>query len=266
MKIFTFYNFKDFELKKDKFSAFNSENNNLSGYSYTAKKNVEFVVNNNKNINYRESLICPETRLNNRLRSCFHFLDISCNFFFDDKIYITEQVTPFFKYLNKINQNLQGSEFLTDGTQFGKKNKNGILNQDLTSLTFKNNSFQKVLSFECLEHIPNYRKAISEIYRILEINGNLILTVPFLIFSKKNIIRAEVDEFGNIFHHKEPEYHGNPTTGNKLGSLCFYHFGWELIEDLKNVGFKTASVNLIWSEFYKYSGNIFSQIIIKAIK
>ena len=33
---------------------------------------------------------------------------------------------------------------------------------------------------------------------------------------------------------REPEYHGDPISG---GVLCFHHFGWALLDDVREAGF-----------------------------
>jgi len=44
-----------------------------------------------------------------------------------------------------------------------------------------------------------------------------------------------------------PEYHGNPTKPDE-GSLCFYHFGWDLVDQLKEGGAKDAGVVSFYSD------------------
>lgn len=41
-----------------------------------------------------------------------------------------------------------------------------------------NESFDVVIAFDVLEHVPNYREALMEVYRILPPNGCAIFTVP----------------------------------------------------------------------------------------
>lgn len=45
-------------------------------------------------------------------------------------------------------------------------------------MPFSNNIFDKVIMTEVLEHIDDDKKALSEVYRILKLNGVLVLTVP----------------------------------------------------------------------------------------
>ena len=49
---------------------------------------------------------------------------------------------------------------------------------DVTSLEFPDEFFDKILCSEVIEHIPNYQKAISEMYRVLKLSGCLIISTP----------------------------------------------------------------------------------------
>ncbi len=54
-----------------------------------------------------------------------------------------------------------------------------VQHEDATCLSFSNNSFDVVVGNHIMEHIPDDRKAISEIYRILKPGGRAILQVPY---------------------------------------------------------------------------------------
>lgn len=49
---------------------------------------------------------------------------------------------------------------------------------DATGLPFADESFDKVICSEVLEHIPDYRKVISEIHRVLRTGGIAAISVP----------------------------------------------------------------------------------------
>lgn len=51
---------------------------------------------------------------------------------------------------------------------------------DATKMNFKDNSFDIVFMIEVLEHIPDPRKAINEIYRVLKPGGRVVLSTPFI--------------------------------------------------------------------------------------
>lgn len=65
----------------------------------------------------------------------------------------------------------------------GKKRFQNIKNlffseQDVTAMTFKNNTFDRVLSMETIEHIENEDQYCREINRVLKSNGKLIMSTP----------------------------------------------------------------------------------------
>jgi SAM-dependent methyltransferase len=185
--------------------------------------------------NFRERLVCPTCGLNNRMRACIHLLERNLSLQSSATIYATEQVTLLFAALNRRFLHIIGSEFLSDGSARGSVNTSGTRNEDMTCLTFPSGEFDAVLSFECLEHIPNYRAALAECRRILKPNGMFLLTAPFRIDASATLIRAIVGSDGTIKHIEPPEYHGDPIDAS--GVLCYYHFGWDLLEELRFAGF-----------------------------
>jgi 2-polyprenyl-3-methyl-5-hydroxy-6-metoxy-1,4-benzoquinol methylase len=50
--------------------------------------------------------------------------------------------------------------------------------QDIQRLTYASNSFDTVLSFETVEHVPSPRCAVAELARVLRPGGTLLLTTP----------------------------------------------------------------------------------------
>ena len=58
------------------------------------------------------------------------------------------------------------------------KSSLAMYNEDLTNLSFKDNSFDAILCYHVLEHIEDDLKAISELYRILKPEGWAILQTP----------------------------------------------------------------------------------------
>jgi hypothetical protein len=51
-------------------------------------------------------------------------------------------------------------------------------------------------------------------------------------------MRAYIDQSGNIQHILPQEIHGNPIDIG--GSLCFYNFGWDILETLKEIGLQNV--------------------------
>ncbi len=220
----------------------------VAAYSYPMQKwermHVDFLYSDGKTINWRERLICPDSLLNNRLRASIHMIDRELKPNVGSSIYIAEQLTPLYAYLSKKYKHLVGSEFLGIDVKSGTVNERGLRHEDATQLSFKDESFDYYLTFECLEHIPDYKKAFSEASRILKKGGKMFFTVPFRSGAHENLIRAVLNEKGEVVHLTEPEYHGDPVHSDK-GILCFQHFGWQMFEELKEVGF-TDSYALVF--------------------
>ncbi|AFH50272.1 Methyltransferase type 11 [Ignavibacterium album JCM 16511] len=249
---------KKFELKllPDKPSDFS-----YTGYCFVCNDVVPFQVDFNYAYqidgrlipNWRERLVCPGCGLNNRMRLTYHLIHTLFNDFADAAVYITEQMTRFYQLLKKINPDIIGSEFLGETIPLGSVNHSGIRNENFTKLTFENEKFDYLISLEVLEHIPDYKQALRESFRVLKPKGKLLFTVPFNKNSDTNIVRAKVDEDGSIIHLLPPEYHGDPVKKDE-SCLCYYHFGWEILDELKKTGFKDAYAFTTYSQEYGYLG------------
>ena len=58
-----------------------------------------------------------------------------------------------------------------------------------------------------------------------------------------------------------PEYHGDPL--NAEGCLCFQHFGWEMLQQVKQAGFARVWALLYHSRDYGYLGNEQIQFLVE---
>lgn len=237
-------------------SAGNNKPFTINGFSYPAEQMVDFQVDyryaNGTEINWRERVLCPVTGLNNRLRGCIHLVDFELGLRPYHKIYIAEQVTPLYTYLKNKFPELIGSEFLGDDKAPGFVNEQNLRHESATELSFENESLDAYLSFECFEHIPAFRKAFAEAGRVLQPGGHFMWSVPFADLHQENIIRAVLNENGTIRHLLEPEYHGDPVS--EKGILCFTHFGWEMLDQVKAEGFDDVYALLYRSEVFGYLG------------
>lgn len=68
--------------------------------------------------------------------------------------------------------------YLQTAKKFIDNPKVNLIKADATSLPFKNNTFNRIIASEILEHIPDDEKAISQMYRVLKPGGIAIVTVP----------------------------------------------------------------------------------------
>lgn len=250
----------------------------LDGYCYICQRKVDFLIDFKFAFdcagellpNWRDRVLCPNCRLNNRMRATKHVFDRLCRPRPQASIFIAEQTTPLYDCFKQTFPDIQGSEFL-GATQkpgsdhlkrFGKFKFKKIRHEDLTRLSFEDERFDYMLAFDVFEHIPHYLKALAECYRCLKWGGMLLFSVPFVKTAEKNIIRAAISDTGSVTHILPPEYHGNPLSS--VGLLCYYHFGWELVGELNAVGFKDSKVLLYWSRELGYLGG--EQILFAATK
>ncbi|MFT5612391.1 MAG: SAM-dependent methyltransferase [Polaribacter sp.] len=229
----------------------------FEAFSITAGKNVKLGVDwahsNGKHINWRERLICPITNLNNRQRACYHLFLSELHPYADDKVYITEQVSPFYGFLKDRVKWLKGSEYVDSDLPSGHITEADLRHEDFTNLSFEDNSLDKIMSFDCLEHIPNYKAAIAESYRVLKENGRALFSFPFSKGLDETLVRATMSEDGVISHLTEPEYHGDPLSNE--GCLSYYTFGWDVLDTFRNIGFNNVYALVYWSDIFGYLGD-----------
>jgi len=80
--------------------------------------------------------------------------------------------------------------------------------------------------------------------RILRPGGELFLEVPFDTSKEKSTRRARI--VGDEVEHLLPAvYHGDPMSSE--GTLVFFDFGWELVEQIAGAGLLTCEMVVYWS-------------------
>ncbi len=214
-------------------------------------------------VNWRESVVCPECQLNGRMRFCTGVLAQWMSTRPGARLYLTEQATHGYALLKHRFGNVHGSEFIHDEQRrvavdayirhITDDPEEQLHIEDVTRLSFADESFDMVASFEVLEHVPDYRLALREMARILVRDGQLLLTAPFLDMAQDTVTRALLNSDGSITHLLPPEYHGDPVSD---GVLCFHHFGWDLLDTLREAGFATAEVIGAWAPGFGVMGTM----------
>lgn len=91
---------------------------------------------------------------------------------------------------------------------------------DARELPFKDETFDFVICTEVLEHVPNFKKAICEIKRVLKPNGEFLITVP------NSLNPAEI--LHQLKHFVFYILKGEPFTHINLFFLPTFkkHFAW----------------------------------------
>jgi SAM-dependent methyltransferase len=113
-----------------------------------------------------------------------------------------------------------------------------VRHEDIMRLTYGDNHFDLVVNSDVLEHVPDYKRALHEISRILKDDGYFVFTVP-VIWGRATKQRAKVDN-GRIVHLESPSYHGQYSL-KKPDYLVFWEFGDDFMMDLKKI-FKSITV------------------------
>lgn len=226
----------------------------LNGFCFICRTKVDFRVDSpldDSPVNWRETLVCPQCKLINRWRGCLHLFEKLCDPKLSDRIYLTETLSPVYQQLASRFSRLSASEFLPQA-ELGSMvltHACPVRNEDVTQLTFADNNFESVLCFDVLEHVPDYRSALREFFRVLSPGGHLVLSVPFS-FRQETLVRATVNETGDVKHLVEPCYHGDPLSDQ--GVLSYYDFGMELLDEMSKAGFHKTFVVCYCSKQWGY--------------
>jgi len=202
--------------------------------------------------NWREHMQCEHCGLVNRMRAALNALHTLAPPMSDSRIYITEKLTQTYRWLEARYRCLQGSEYFGPDYEPGVV-VDGIRHEDVMNLSFEDESFDRVLSFDVLEHVPDPDHAFREVFRVLSRDGVFLFSVPFSASSKTDEIRASLLADGTVDHHLPAEYHGNPVDPEG-GALCYRYFSWDCLDRLRTIGFRRVYCLAYWSEEQGYLG------------
>lgn len=94
-----------------------------------------------------------------------------------------------------------------------------MIKLDLQHMDLADSSIDVVLTPHVLEHVPDTRRALAELHRVVSLGGSVMLMIPM--------------PQGVTAPPKEPEYHGDNT-------LVYWRFGWDLRAQLESAGFEVT--------------------------
>lgn len=200
---------------------------------------------------WTETANCQQCGLNSRMRALVDLLRRRST---DGPTFTAERVTISFPVFQRLFADLTGSEYLGAGHSPGSTTPvNGVdvRHEDLTRLSFADRSFRTMITQDVFEHIPDYSTAFAEARRVLQPGGQLVFTIPFFPESPTTEVRALVLADGSVEHLLPPEIHGNPVGD---GSLCFQHFGWDILDALRAAGFTDAAAHAYWGPWQGHLG------------
>lgn len=161
------------------------------------------------------------------------------------QVFVTEQASGFYRTLRHCVGRLRGGEYGLSLTRQLRLQlwmwRNAIYERlrlrDITRLGFSNACMDAVVSLDVLEHVPNTGAALREVARVLKPGGVLVFSVPFYHDAAHSRQIAWFQTDGRLAFEGAPEYHSDPVEGDVL---CFHHFGWDLLDKLRDAGFSDA--------------------------
>ncbi|TRO64031.1 class I SAM-dependent methyltransferase [Christiangramia sabulilitoris] len=174
--------------------------------------------------NQRENVLSPSTLSLERHRLLWLYLKEQTTFFTGrHKVLHFAPEQAFYKRFRKL-PNL-------DYTTTDLESPLADVKADICDLPFDNNSFDFILCNHVLEHIPDDRKAMQELYRILKPGGTAILQIP------QEMERAETFQDDSITDPKE-----RAKIFGQYDHVRVY--GRDYFDKLRDIGFKVEEVDL----------------------
>jgi hypothetical protein len=151
----------------------------MPGYCYVCRRKVHFTFDYEYAIemdglrmpNFREKMNCSVCGFNNRMRAAVQVLDGLAPPRPGRAIYLTEQVTPMYALFCERYDKVTGSEYLGDAVPYGQTDERGVRNESVTKITFGDEEFDAIASFDVLEDVPDYGIAFRDFWRILKPGG-----------------------------------------------------------------------------------------------
>lgn len=119
--------------------------------------------------------------------------------------------------------------FYSDHHQPGECRVDGSRCEDITNMTFADESIDLMITSDVLEHVPDLDSAFRETARVLRPGGKHYFSIP-MTGVEKTMPRATINQDG-IVHLLPPEYHCDPSAEGNGEILVFWNFAKDL-EDL----------------------------------
>lgn len=200
------------------------ENNGflVSGYEFPVLKEKN-VVGAGKRPNN-----CPLCYSSDRSRLIWAYLNEKENLDTSLKIlHVAPEKVIREKFLKMSLANYTCIDLKTEGYNYPE----GVLDMDLCNTAFDSESFDLIICNHVLEHIPDDKKAMNEIFRILTTGGKAILQVPIALSLKKTYENTDIKT------KEERENHFGQYDHVRL-------YGIDYKEKLESCGFSVDLVNI----------------------
>jgi len=175
-------------------------------------------------------------------------------------VYALTAAGPLFDFLERECANLTCSLYYADVAP--GEFREGVLCQDVQSLTFDDNSFDLCLHSEVFEHVPDDARGFREIFRVLKPNGLTVFTVP--VFKRETTVERARLVNGEVQHLLSAEYHNDQLRGSVL---AFRDYGRDVLARLREAGFGDVGMASPFGPFGNpYVEDAFERTVIVATK
>ena len=175
--------------------------------------------------NQRENALSPSTLSLERHRLLWLYLKEETNFFSSTETLKVLHIAPEQCFL-KIFRNQQNLEYITSDLE----SPIADVKADICDLPFSDNEFDVVFCNHVLEHIPDDKKAMQELYRVLKEGGFGIFQIP------QDLSREKTFEDNSITDKKE-----RAKIFGQYDHVRVY--GRDYFNKLRSVGFKVDEVD-----------------------
>ena len=146
---------------------------NICGY----ESEYEFLPYKTRNTNTKQK--CPNCYALKRTRLLYYVLEHYTDYLKHDDIRIL-QTSPTTSLYKRFKSQYHDNYTSSDIQQMPQVDE--IIN--LEEIPYPDNTFDLILSKHVLEHVPDYPKALREIYRVLKPGGKIIFLIPSLDIPK----------------------------------------------------------------------------------
>ncbi|MBE0446813.1 MAG: methyltransferase domain-containing protein [Actinobacteria bacterium] len=127
---------------------------------------------------YRLNTLCPRCHSSERERLIYLYLRDNTNLFHENLKLL--HIAPE-KSLSRVLTTYRNIDYLSADLNSPR----AMIKMDITDIKHADNLFDVIICNHVLEHIPNDRKAMSELYRVLKPGGWAILQVPISLSLNK---------------------------------------------------------------------------------
>lgn len=152
------------------------------------------------------------------------------------KVLLYERVSDVYEKVEREISDIIGFEY--GGMGCDAAEIEGIPCEDICKLSYADESFDLLVANDVFEHTVEYKKAFEEACRVLKKGGKMLFTVPFDGNAVQTAFRAEIGENG-LVNTEEEWYHDRGIPSFPPLLVCQI-FGWDILQALKEAGFKDA--------------------------